>query len=154
MMRPLHFFQGIIAMLRIGCIALVLSIGLLSGCGTQGTSGPPPENSDHLDQAILSEVGEMLRLYKADTKGKAATGAANLAKYEPGLPSGYAGVKSGSIVVFWGSPLAEEGTSDKIIAYAKQAPGAGGYVLMQDGITVKRMTAEEFKSAPKAGEAK
>lgn len=95
----------------------------------------------------------MLRLYQADNKGKAPAKAANLAKYETGFPSGYTNVRDGVIVVYWGAALAD-GVTDKVIAYEKGTPDSGGYVLMQDGITTKKMTAEEFKAAPKAGEPK
>jgi hypothetical protein len=37
-----------------------------------------------------------------------------------------------------------------VLAYETEVPEKGGAVLMQDG-TVKTMTADEFKSAPKAG---
>ncbi len=71
-------------------------------------------------------------------------------------PSGLAGISASNVVVFWGaelSDLSEEPgkvPSDKILAYEKTVPEGGGYVLMLDR-TVKKMTPEEFKAAPKAG---
>ena len=75
---------------------------------------------------------------------------AELTKYQMGWPSGYKSVKEGTIIVVWGAPL-QEGVTDKVLAYEKQVAESGGFVLMQDGKTVKKMTADEFKAAPKAG---
>ena len=61
-------------------------------------------------------------------------------------------IKSGDLVVQWGAPLSPEGeAADAILAYVKTVPEQGGNVLMQDGRTIKKMTADEFKAAPKAG---
>jgi hypothetical protein len=43
-----------------------------------------------------------------------------------------------------------QGTSNTVLGYYKDAPTAGGPVLMGDA-TTKVMTADEFKAAPKAG---
>ena len=60
-------------------------------------------------------------------------------------------LKSGDLVVQWGAPLSAEGaSSDTVLAYVKTVPEQGGYVLMQDGKSIKKMTADEFKNAPKA----
>ncbi len=71
-------------------------------------------------------------------------------------PSGLSGIDASNMVIFWGaelSDLSEEPgkvPSDKILAYDKKVSEQGGYVLMLDR-TVKKMTPEEFKAAPKAG---
>ena len=60
-------------------------------------------------------------------------------------------IKSGDLVVKWGTPLSPEGAiADAVLAYVKTVPEQGGYVLLQDGKTIRKMTAEEFKTAPKA----
>jgi hypothetical protein len=60
-------------------------------------------------------------------------------------------IKSGDLIVQWGAPLSPEGgAADAVLAYIKTVPERGGYVLMQDGKTIRKMTADEFKSAPKA----
>lgn len=92
----------------------------------------------------------MLRLYEANHKNKTPAKATDLASYEIGFPGGYTSVKEGKVTVNWNTPFIE-GATDKIIAYEKEAPESGGYVLMQDGTTIKKLTADEFKSTPQAG---
>ena len=58
------------------------------------------------------------------------------------------GINSNEIVYIYGTGF--EAGSNKVVAYDKQAETAGGLVLLQDG-TVKQMTADEFKAAPKGG---
>src|SRR5205823_2650218 len=66
------------------------------------------------------------------------------------------GVDASNVVIFWGTALPDlseepgKVPSDKILAYEKKVPEQGGYVLMLDR-TVKKMTPEEFRAAPKAG---
>ena len=54
----------------------------------------------------------------------------------------------------YGVPLRDipdpPGTSKTIIAYEKDVPTKGGYVVMANGMTLRQMTAAEFQSAPKA----
>lgn len=139
-------------MRQVFCAGLALLVGMSAGCNTS-TELSPTDAEDSRHKMIMGEIGEMLKLYETDNKGKAPAKAANFSKYEAGFPTGYINVRDGIVVVYWGTKLAD-GVTDKIIAYEKETPNSGGYVLMQDGITVEKMTAEEFKAAPKAGEAK
>jgi hypothetical protein len=60
-------------------------------------------------------------------------------------------LKTRELVVQWGAPLSPEGeTSGAVLAYLKTVPEQGGSVLLQDGNTIKKMTADEFKAAPQA----
>ncbi|WP_435015750.1 hypothetical protein TA3x_003301 [Tundrisphaera sp. TA3] len=65
-------------------------------------------------------------------------------------------VRNGNIIVQWGATLPDikeepgQSTAPEILAYGKDVPEKGGYVLHLDR-TVTKMTAEEFKAAPKAG---
>ena len=60
-------------------------------------------------------------------------------------------IKSGDIVVQWGATLTPTGEpTDAVLAYMKTVPGQREQVLMQDGWTIKSMTADEFKTAPNA----
>ena len=46
-------------------------------------------------------------------------------------------------------PALYEGSSNTVLGYEKDVPEKGGAVAMGDG-SVKTMTAEQFKAAPKA----
>ncbi|MFO0958829.1 MAG: hypothetical protein U0800_15595 [Isosphaeraceae bacterium] len=65
-------------------------------------------------------------------------------------------VRSGEILVRLDAALPStgeepgDGSSQEVLAYFKSVPESGGYVLMLDR-TIKKMTAAEFASAPKAG---
>jgi hypothetical protein len=132
---------------RAGLAVLVgVVVGSTAGCGTSGGSAAVREETFH--NASLQEVGDLYRSHLTDA-GKPPTKAAEFAKYEMGLPTGYKELKSGNVVVFWGAPLSDS-ASDTVLAYEKTTPESGGYVLMQDGKTIERMTADQFKSAPKA----
>ena len=65
---------------------------------------------------------------------------------EPLIPSAGVAIRNGLIIYVWGASYQASSTS--IIAYEKSVPESGGFVLLQDG-TVKKLTAEEFKAAPK-----
>jgi hypothetical protein len=57
---------------------------------------------------------------------------------------------SGNLVARWGAPLSPEGeTAPAVLAYLKTDPEQGGPVLLQDGRTIKTMTADEFNAASK-----
>ena len=79
---------------------------------------------------------------------------ADVERHKNNFPRGYDAVKAGNVVVLWGSPAQGEGDigkkSEGVVAYEKQVPTEGGYVLFSAG-SVKKLTAEEFAAAPKAG---
>lgn len=131
-------------------MASVLSLGLAAGCGSSPKSEPlsaDPEESFRLN--TMNEVGELLTVRQSEAKSPPAS-AKDLARYQAGWTSGYRKVNEGAISVFWNVPV-EEAAAEKILAHEKSAPETGGFVLMQDGKTVKKLTADEFKAAPKAG---
>ncbi|MGA2701408.1 MAG: hypothetical protein ABSH35_09945 [Isosphaeraceae bacterium] len=58
-------------------------------------------------------------------------------------------INAGDLVVHWGVPLSADGeATEAVLAYVKTVPDQGGYVLMQDGKTIRKLTAGEFKKAP------
>jgi hypothetical protein len=125
---------------------LAASLGILIGCSPRrGQEAAAPAASD------LQEVSDMLHA----AGGAAGRSPANLAEVDQQrrmFPRGYEAVKSGSVVVLWGTPLQDEGEVGKnevVLAYEKDVPTNGGYVLLSAG-TVKKMSASEFGSAPKA----
>lgn len=89
----------------------------------------------------------MLKEYYEVAK-KAPMGLAQLSDASASHPVGHAAVASGEYVVLWKVPISAAGAGN-VLAYPKEANTAGGSIVMQDG-SVKQMTADEFKSAPKA----
>lgn len=122
-------------------LALAVVVAGLAGCGSQseGTIAPPA--------SALYEVADLLRA----SPGGTSRGLAELAALEPQYPRGYEAVKSGEVVVLWGAQMPGEGSpgTDAVIAFEKKTPTEGGHVLLLNG-TVRVMTADEFRSAPKA----
>lgn len=134
---------------RLGLVfVLGVILGFSGGCSSEPKPLSPDDAVEQGKQNMMRELGEMLALYKGDYN-KPPKSVVDLAKFEAGFQIGYLRVKEGEVVLLWGAPI-QEGASDKILAYEKSAPESGGYVLMQDGTTVKKVTVEEFKAAPKA----
>jgi hypothetical protein len=134
-------------MVIVRCATVAAGLGLLAGCSS---SRPPAE--DDAAVTVLREVNTLLR-GAAGATGHPPTRLAELDKYQMMFTRGYAAVKSGEVVVLWGAPLkgeGEAGRDEAVVAYEKHVPKDGGYVLLSAG-TVKKMTAEEFHAAPKAG---
>jgi hypothetical protein len=142
-------------MRRVGPVrALVVSLGLAllsSGCG----SGSRPITENPLDGMALEDVGEAYRVFTIKNKRPPAK-LDDLTPIEMLCPTGVRAMKQGDVVVFWGATLPDTGEepgktdSPEVLAYQKQVPEQGGYVLLLNR-TIKKMTADEFKAAPKAG---
>jgi hypothetical protein len=130
------------------CFLLTAALALSAGCESSGGGGfePSPENGDRY---ALTEVGEILRNRMLNTT-QPPRNPADIARYENAGPTGLGKVQKGEIVVLWGANP-KDGASDQVLAYEKKTPQSGGFVLMQDGTTVKKLTPDEFRSAPKAG---
>lgn len=128
-------------------VALSAAATALAGCSsggrTVGTAGPS-------DADALTDVGGMIRSYAAET-GRGPAKSADLAKYQNEFPHGWAALSAGKVVVVWGAKVAGEGGGGGtgVVAYLKTVPETGGPVFLENG-TVKEMSADEFKSAPKA----
>src|SRR5262249_62098393 len=84
-------------------VVLAAVAGISTGCGGPKALPPVEAEADH-HRSIMEEVGQALQLYKQNNS-KPAAKVADLAKYEMGVPQGYAGVKDGSIVDVWSVPL-------------------------------------------------
>lgn len=130
--------------------ALLLGAIALAGCSSPNQSQQSSQGPGR--DAVLQEVGGLIQMYSGET-GRGPKKAADLAKYENGYPLGYQAVQSGEVVVLWGAKIAGEGEAASgppdVIAYEKKTPTEGGWVLLQNA-TAKQMTADEFKTAPKA----
>jgi hypothetical protein len=117
-------------------------LGLLAGC----SSKRPSTGQAAGDYGVLQEVNDML--HAASSKRPPAK-LADLNRYKGMFSVGYEAVKSGEIVVLWGTPVQGEGNAGKdaaVLAYQKQVPTEGGYVLMSAG-SIKKMTPDQFNAA-------
>jgi len=123
---------------------LLVFVGATAGCG----GGPPQSNSplEMSSKERFGELSELLSTAQIDLN-RPPRSLEELKKYRLGGPFAFKAIADGDIIVLWGTAL---GQGTAIVAHEKTAPTAGGWVLLQDR-TFKSMTADEFKSAPKAG---
>lgn len=124
-------------------MVLVAGLGLLAGCSKPTEEAPP-------GYTVLQDVNDLLHS-AAGTSGRPPGRLADLSRFQAMYPRGYEAVKSGEVVVLWGTPLkgeGETGQNEVVLAYEKGVPADGGMVLLSAG-TVKKMTAAEFQAAPK-----
>jgi hypothetical protein len=133
------------------CFVFILGSMLVisSGCGSSTpVVTDPKDKAERVKEASLSQLGDLLRLRQEESAPPPGTGR-DIEKYKKAFPLACGKVKDGQIVLIYGVPV-QEGVEDTIIAYEMEAPASGGHVLMQDGKTIKKMTADEFKGAKKA----
>lgn len=117
-----------------------------------GCTKRPPASEAMASVTLLQDVNELLRAASGAT-GRPVAGVADLKRHADLFNRGYDAVKSGDVVVLWGTKIQGEGEVGKnevVIAYEKNTPTSGGHVLLSAG-TIKHMTADEFKAAPKGG---
>ena len=119
------------------------------GPGSQTITENPAEG------AALSDIGEAYRTFTIINKRPPAQ-LNDFTPLEMACPSGVRAMKKGEVVVRWGATLPDIGEepgkvpAPEILAMSRTSPNKGGYVLLLDR-TIKKMTADEFKAAPKAG---
>ena len=125
-------------------------VGTGPGCGggsaAEGPGEPPASNIG------LREVGEMYRAHLKQ-KARAPGRLKDFDMYAPGFPQGSLMLQNGELVTFWGAQMAAEDavSARAVLAYEAKVPREGGLVLLDDGETLRPMTAAEFQAAPKAG---
>jgi hypothetical protein len=122
-----------------------LCAGLLAGCNSGGTK---VTNAEMID---LLEVGKLLRIAARQT-GTAPAQLSDLEPFKTKYLEAYNGVKSGDFVVLWETPIetgGDGGEPEMVVAYGKDVPTNGGYVLTSAG-KVTKMSPAEFASAPRA----
>jgi hypothetical protein len=135
--------------LTVCCLAL-----LAAGCGGSNH----PVTPDEANQANLAQVGELCRHYQF-MKQKPPQKLADLGLVRSMGGNGYEALSSGNIVLLYNAKLPDldedpgHTESSEVLAYLKQVPESGGYVLLLNR-TIKKMTAEEFKSALRPAGAK
>lgn len=100
--------------------------------------------------AELREVNELLRQAGSATN-KAPAKISDLERFKDNFVLGHGALKAGKVVVFWGTPFAGEGDVGKNeapLAYEKEVPTAGGYMLFSAG-SIKKISPDEFKALKK-----
>ena len=121
-----------------------------AGCG----GGQSPPSAITIREELIREVGRMYRFY-VEGHHKPPKEFADFRPFRDSFPKGYGAIQDDSVVVVWGAnltDLAEEASKDspdEVLAYEKKVPDEGGTVLMKDR-SVRLMSADEFKAAPKA----
>ena len=133
-------------MTPVRCVMLATGLCLLASCSSRPRERAAPEFG------LLQEVNDLLHS-SAGALARPPAKLDDLSKHKSIYPRGYEAVQSGAVVVLWGAALKGEGDAGKdeaVLAYEKTTPTEGGYVLLSAG-TVKKMTATEFNTAPKAG---
>ena len=123
-----------------GLLALLI---IAPGCANRHPATP----EDGSPQVVrLREIFRMAQMRKKGNQPR-ATRVEDFKQAELAYPQGFQALRSGACVFVWGAyadPSADRATT--VLAYEKEVPSQGGYVVMLDG-TVKTMTAEEFNAA-------
>ncbi len=122
---------------------LAVLLAVAPGCGGTTTK---PTDSGPSGQETVDDVAAMLKEY-SEVNHHAPARIEDLTDAAGSHPVGHAAVASREYIVLWRTSKSAAG-SGSVLAYQKDVPASGGFVLLQDG-TVKKMTAEEFKAASK-----
>lgn len=126
--------------------AALLAVACLFAWGCGGGSTPTGPVGPSAEEA-LNDLGSLLKTIDGEKKRPPAN-PAMLDQYEPIAMSAARGITSKDVVYVWGAGYKADGT--RVVAHEKDAEAKGGLVLLENG-TVKTMTADELKAAPKAG---
>jgi hypothetical protein len=137
-------------------MVVVATAWAVAGCGGGVISSSRPPT---VEEMAMQEVADLYKLYYEQHK-KPPQKPQDFEVAGAGLSLGYSRILNGDFVVRWGVPLADisgvvskADSPDEVLAYEKKAPEQGGVVLMKDR-SIRTMTAEQFKAAPKAGGSK
>jgi hypothetical protein len=122
-------------------------LGLLAALLALGCGGKPEAMTDPTAADTAKDVAEMLKEFTEVYK-RGPAGLVELADATASHPVGHAAVLSRRYTVAWRVPVSAAGAGS-VLAHPTDAAAEGGVVVMQDG-SVKQMTADEFKAAPKA----
>jgi hypothetical protein len=126
-------------------IVALLSL-VMSGCGPAEVVNSP----EVYNFGTLEEVGGIYRS-ATNIKKKPPTSLADLSRSRDVFLNGYNSIEKGEIIVVWGVEVTgEDIPTDEILAYKSDVPTSGGPVLLKN-LTMKKMSADQFKSAKLAG---
>ena len=133
--------SGRLGLTRFLPVMLALALALAAGCQRSLEFSVPA------DRQGLQEFAALYRgFYHANNRGPATL--KELAVKGQGHPNAVAMLKSEELVVNWGLPLLPQGKAGThVLAYEHNTPKVGGNVLLQDGWTIRKMTADEFNAA-------
>lgn len=137
-------------MVRLGSrsVIFLVACALPLGCG-KGAFNTKASND-------LKVVGLAFHNFSDANPGKVPTKAEDLDPYIGENRDVARALKEGKIVFLWGASMKDimkaGSTSDTVLAYEKDVPTQGGLVLLADA-SVRKMSADEFKTAKKASPA-
>ncbi|SRR5260370_13557952 len=115
------------------------------GCSGTTAAGDPEETRLKCE---LTEIYDIYAMFsKAHRRPPRRLADLNQQQYQGIYPVGVNGLRSGAYIAVWGVNVDDEDTG-KILAYEKNAPALGGFVLTADG-TVRRMSADDLKAVLK-----
>jgi hypothetical protein len=135
---------------RVRVPLFILLVTAAAGCGGEPSKRDPNVNYGPSNKDMLIDFGAMLKAYIKENK-KAPLRVADFDRYAPAFSGAEEGLRTKTVIYQWGQPISTDPkAAGTVLAYEKDAEASGGWVLMQDG-NVKKMSAEEFKAAPKAG---
>jgi hypothetical protein len=125
-------------------LAAVLTAIFPIGCGPS-TSGP-----ESMEQLKIAQVGQLFHIFQKGAKPP-PQGIKDIESMRSNLTAAVASIRSKEVLVYWGTGFSDAPeAASTVLAYHRDVPEKGGEVLMQNG-KARKMTAEEFKAAPKPG---
>ncbi len=141
-------------MIHLKYVVITLCAGLLAGCSSSERA--KAANQEKADPQAVKLQGVMHLLHVAARQtGHPPAGLADLDPFQTKWQEAYNSMKSGDFVVLWGTPVNwamsskgkdEAGKPELVLAYGKDVPSAGGYVLTSAG-KITKMSAAEFVAA-------
>ena len=127
-------------------------IGLAPGCNSSSEQAAMETSAEAQG---LKSLGEMYRIVSQSLK-RPPKDIGELRAAEAQVPGVFSSIGEQNVAIFFGAEMPDrpgkpgEGASGTILAYDRMVPRQGGFVLMLDR-SVRKMSAEEFKAAKKAG---
>jgi hypothetical protein len=124
-------------------VIALAALWMVAGCGANSVSNATASPQT----AELQQIWDVYTSFVSEKK-RAPARLADVKGYGTAFPEGLRAVQEGRCVVVWGLADPTGAGAKQILAYEKEAPIQGGLVLFGDG-TIKSLTAEEFREAPK-----